>query len=407
MDRRLTVVIDKATWPGPGVAPLFPRTFKSGLSSYDLNIPAMLMMIGYLTTPTSSTGVSLSEFWAWVRYLAAISNEANMSLTHSFAELDAHQKTILSDDFGMGVPILWLLDKLSLEQIVDGRYFMQKIAASVGATQRRTARRGPNKTPDFVARDAAGRWHVIECKGTQSGTEFSEKQLGVKGSPPTGGVAQKCSIRFPLGHTGQRLACGLSIDVEGGTGSVLKIVDPEPEDPFEIGSDQLAFADDAVNRGVMSRVLRMAGFEVTAEAVASPFGREPDATRATSSRAESTRQQMVRARDERSRSELRDEVEHRVVFDGQFRGREITLELPRGILVDASPVKQVVITQGVNRDALDELEQRPTVEELANKEHAPWTRLIGKSVVTTDGPTATMRIGEVFRSEIILRGRDG
>ncbi|MFG6962229.1 hypothetical protein ACGYTZ_15605 [Burkholderia pseudomallei] len=367
----------------------------------------MLMMIGYLTTPTSSTGVSLSEFWAWVRYLAAISNEANMSLTHSFAELDAHQKTILSDDFGMGVPILWLCDKLSLEQIVDGRYFMQKIAATVGATQRRTAKRGPNKTPDFVARDARGKWHVIECKGTQSGSEFSDMQLGVKGPPPTGGVAQKCSIRFPLGHTGQRLVCGLSIGVEGGTGSVLKIVDPEPEDPFEIEPDQLVFADDAVNRGVMSRVLRMAGFEVTAEAVASPLGRGPDAKRATSAWAESRRQQMVKERNERSRSELRDDVEHTNVFDGQFRGREIAIELPRGIVVGDNPVKQVVIKQGVNREALDELEQRPTVEDLADEERAPWTRLLGRSVIKADGPFATMQIGDVFRSEIILTGRNG
>jgi hypothetical protein len=402
MDRELKVIIDKATWPKPGVRPLFPRSFHSGQSSYDLNIPAMLMMIGYLTTPTSSTGVSLSEFWAWVRYLAAISDEANLSLTQSFADLDAHQKTILSDDFGMGVPILWLCDRLSLGQIVDGRYFMQKIAASVGATQRRTAKRGPNKTPDFVARDTAGRWHVIECKGTQSGSEFSEKQLGTKGPPATGGIAQKCSIKFPPGHTGQRLVCGLSIGVEGGTGSVLKIVDPEPEDPFEISSNQLMLADDAVNRGVMSKALRIAGFEVTAEAVASPFGRQPDAKPITSSKADRTRKDMVEERDKRSRSELHDDVEHPVVFDQQFRGRELTLELPRGILVNERPVKKVIIRHGVNREALGELEQRPTIGELADEEHAPWTRLIGKSTVKSYELGATMSIGDVFRSEIIL-----
>lgn len=402
MERELKVNVDRSTWPKPGVRPLFPRSFHSGPGSYHLNIPAMLMMIGYLTTPTSSTGVSLSEFWAWVRYLAAISNDANLSLTRSFAELDAHQKTILSDDFGMGVPVLWLCDKLSLAQIVDGRYFMQKIAVSVGATQRRTAKRGPNKTPDFVARDTAGRWHVIECKGTQSGSEFSEKQLGTKGPPPTGGIAQKCSIKFPPGHTGQRLVCGLSIDVEGGTGSVLKIIDPELEDPFEIGSDELMFADDAVNRGVMSRALRMAGFEVTAEAVASPFGRRPDAKRATSSKAESERKRIVEERDNRSRSELLEDGEHKKLFDGQFRGREIAIELPRGILVNGSSVKKVIIKQGVNRDALEELEQRPTVEDLADKEHASWAGLIGRTVVNSDGPSATMGIGDVFRSEIIL-----
>lgn len=359
-------------------------------------------MIGYLTTPTSSTGVSLSEFWAWVRYLAAISEQSDLSLTQSFSELDAHQKTILSDDFGMGVPILWLCDKLSLVQIVDGRYFMQRIAASVGATQRRTAKRGPNKTPDFVARDTTGKWHVIECKGTQSGTEFSKKQLGTKGPPPTGGIAQKCSIRFPAGHTGQRLVCGLSIDVAGGTGSILKIIDPEPEDPFEIDTDQLIYAEDAANRGLMSRALRMAGFEVTAEAVSSPFGRRPDDKRAASPRAENARKKIVEERDTRSRSELRSDVGQARVFDGIFRGREVVIELPRGILVNERQVRKVIIRQGVNREALEELEQRPTVEDLANKENALWTRLIGRSVVETNKLSATMRIGDIFRSEIVL-----
>lgn len=407
MDRNLRVVIDKATWPGPGVRPLFPKSFPSGTSSCDVNIPAMLMMIGYLTTPTSSTGVSLSEFWAWVRYLAAISDEPNMSLTRSFAELDAHQKTILSDDFGMGVPMLWLCGKLPLEQIVDGRYFMQKIAGSVGATQRRTAKRGPNKTPDFVARDTAGRWHVIECKGTQSGSEFSAKQLGVKGPPPTGGMAQKCSIRFPPGHTGQRLVCGLSIDVEGGTGSILKIVDPEPEDPFEIYSNELQYAVEAMDRGVMSKALRMAGFEITAETVASPFGRQPDARPGTSRRAESARQEMVAARAKRSQSELRNGQEHINLFDGKFRGREIAIDLPRAIKVNGKSVKKVIIRQGVNRDALEELEGRPTVEEPLEVENASWTGLIGRTVVESDGQMATMRVGEVFRSEIILKSHGG
>jgi hypothetical protein len=361
------------------------------------------MMIGYLTTPTSSTGVSLSEFWAWVRYLAAVSNETVLSLTTSFAELDAHQKTILSDDFGMGVPILWLCDKLSLAQIVDGRYFMQKIAPLVGASQRRTAKRGPNKTPDFVARDISGRWHIIECKGTQSGSEFSAKQLGSKGPPPTGGVAQKCSIKFPVGHTGQRLVCGLSIDVEGGRGSVLKIIDPEPDDPFEVGPDQLAFAYDAANRGVMSRALRMSGFEVTAEAVASPFGLRPDAMRARSRHAERIRAEFVTRRDERSRSELNNTADYSELFNRKFRGRKIEFELPRGIVVNEKPIHKVIIKQGVNREALEELKERPTIEELADKEYAPWTRFIGKSTVKAEGSSATMYIGDMFRSEIILR----
>lgn len=403
MQRNLKVNVDNSTWPGPGIVPLFPTTFQNGLSTYALNIPAMLLMIGYLTTPTSSTGVSLSEFWAWVRYLAAIGKQSDLSLTQSFWELDAHQKTILSDDFGMGVPILWLCEKLSLVQIVDGRYFMQRIASSPGATQGRTAKRGPNKTPDFVAQDAAGLWHVIECKGTQSGSEYSLKQLGIKGPPATAGVAQKCSIQFPPGYAGQRLVCGLSIDVEGGAGSVLKIIDPKAIEPFVLKDTQMNLAHDAANRGVMARALRIAGFEVTAESVASPFGRRPDDKPARTSKAEEARKKLTEERDVRSRDEIRGIFSRGRTFDTDFRGRETVVELPREILVDGQSVRRVVITQGVNRDALEELLQMPSVEALAvNENTVNWTRLMGKSVVESQDRAATMRVGDLFRLQIEL-----
>jgi hypothetical protein len=194
MLRTLRVEIDSSTWPTSPGSPPFPAGFHSGRAHVDLSIPAMLLQIGYLTTPTSARGVSLSEFWAWVRYLAAITEDDDLRLTAGFCDLDAHQKTILSDDFGMGVPMLWLSERLDLRRICDGRYFVQHVAASVGATNRRTARRGPNKTPDFVARDGQGIWHVIECKGTQSGQCYSRAQIGELGPPATGGIAQKRSI---------------------------------------------------------------------------------------------------------------------------------------------------------------------------------------------------------------------
>lgn len=90
MKRNLEVITDKETWPKKNRHPLFPATFKAGRDTYDLDIPAMLWMVGYLTTPISSTGVSLSEFWAWIRYFAAISQDNDMKITKSFSDLDAH-----------------------------------------------------------------------------------------------------------------------------------------------------------------------------------------------------------------------------------------------------------------------------------------------------------------------------
>jgi len=57
----------------------------------------------------------------------------------------------------------------------------------------------------------------------------------------------------------------------------------------------------------------------------------------------------------------------------------------------------------VNREALEELEQRPSVEVLADQEGTvKWTSRMGKSVVEGQGRAATMRIGSIFRLEVYL-----
>lgn len=99
----MTVTIAKGTWP-TSASPTFPTSFHDGSRSADLDRCATLLLIGHLTSPTLSSGVSLSEFWAWVRSSYAVSGTADLRLTSEFADLDSHQKTILSDDFGMGVP---------------------------------------------------------------------------------------------------------------------------------------------------------------------------------------------------------------------------------------------------------------------------------------------------------------
>lgn len=403
MNRSLIVDIDKSSWPKAGKQPAFPAAFHDGAATHQINIPAMLLMIGYLTTPIASTGVSLSEFWAWVRYLAAIANDTDLRLTRSFSDLDAHQKTILSDDLGMGVPILWLQSKLSLGPVIDGRYFMQRVAASVSATQRRTAKRGPNKTPDFIARDLAGIWHVVECKGTQSGIGYSKKQLGKPGTTPTGGIAQKRSIIFPANYTGQRLVTGLSIGVEQGERSRLTIVDPEPENPFEIGEDQLYLANDAASRGVVAKALRMSGFEVTAEATAAPLGPLPGSMRYRTRQPEEARRGFVEAREARVRTELKADRPVTLV-ESDYLGRRQIIELPRPILVGDEEVTKVIIVHGINRHVIEQLRNRPSYDEPEFDQAFDLGADTRAIVEKSDERTASLQIGVLFRSEIELVG---
>ncbi|RSY88179.1 hypothetical protein DAH66_06310 [Sphingomonas koreensis] len=365
----------------------------------------MLLMIGYLTTPVSSAGVSLSEFWAWVRYLAAVTPDADLRLTKGFSNLDAHQKTILSDDFGMGVPMLWLNRKLGFDRICDGRYFVQRVAATVGATAVKVAKKGSFKTPDFVARDTSGVWHIIECKGTQSGHDYSTRQIGERRPFAWGGAAQKMSIKFPRNHTGQRLVCGLSIGPHSGSfGTRLTIVDPEPDDPFKVRPRDIRLAEDAAERGVLAKALRLSGFLATAEAMAAPWGASPfDLPRATRV-AENRRQEFIADRDATARAELESVGALDTVFSEglQFRGRELALTLPRPIEIGGKMIRKAYIRQGVNADVLEAMRERPTVEEPLADVAGGWRSALGRTMVEADELSAEMDFGTVFRSRIDL-----
>jgi hypothetical protein len=404
VEKSLQLTIDRSSWPPAPNLPRFPPAFK-GLNSLTLSIPAILLTIGYLTTPTSSTGVSLSEFWAWVRYLAAVTTTSDMRLTSAFANLDAHQKTILSDDFGMGVPMLWLTEALNLRQPCDGRYFLERFAAQVDATARRTAKRGPNKSPDFVARDNKGIWHVIECKGTQSGFVYQDKQIGDPGPPPSGGIAQKLSVQFPNNYAGQRLVCALSLAVEGDSKwTQLTIVDPVTEDPLIIRPQDIIYAEDAIERSTFARSLRLAGFERSAEITAAPLGRfawsRPDSRR----RVEDERLNAVEEKSAAAIDELT-HIEDRRTWESdgdRYRGREVRFDLPRPIEIDEHQIVTVTIRQGINEDVLYEMRSRPLVEGPLSDSGVSWRDAIGPTTFETSDGYAHLRIGSLFSAEIFL-----
>jgi hypothetical protein len=366
----------------------------------------MLLAIGFLTTPSQATGVSLSEFWAWVRYLHAVSSDTDLRITADFANLDAHQKTILSDDFGMGAPMCWLAQRLRLGPVCDGRYFLDRIAPALGIGSLGTAKRGPQKAPDFVAQDVRGVWHVIECKGTQSGAAYREKQLGEAGPPPTGAISQKRTILFPANHTGQRLACGLSIAVENGPGrSNLRIIDPVENETIEIGHDKLLYAEDAAIRSVMAKSLRLAGFDVASWATSAPMGRYPN-SRPTRGRSERDRSQFVEDRTRQATAELSARGTRARIDVGaeKYLGRDVNLSLPRVLDVSGQQIRSVRIRQGVNERVLDELAGRPTIEAPLPEADVAWDDELGTIELSSDQRNAQLLIGSAFVFDIELLG---
>ena len=403
MRRTLQIEIDQSTWPTPPAQPAFPAAFAGGSGPYSLDILGMLLHIGRLTTPSHPSGVSLSEFWAYIRYLHAVSTEADLRLTTSFANLDSHQKTILSDDFGMGAPACWLAERLAITKFVDGRDFINRYAAAVGATADKPKKRGPGKSPDFVGRDVNGVWHVLECKGTQSGRSSRKKQLGQAGASPTGAIAQKRTINFPSAYTGQRLASGLVIGVSGGAASSLKIIDPPGDEVLAVDEGRIADAEEALERANLAQSLRLAGFAASGLAVSAPWGSRPQ-DRPTSGLTGRRREAIAAANARRAREELGERFQRMSFEVGAigYRGREVTFVLPFPVVVEGRAYRKAHVRQGVPDRLLEEIAETPTFERApvdlaAIKE----SRDIPMKLISSDA-NARLVVGATFVSEIDL-----
>ena len=403
MKKTLTVTIDHNTWPTNSTN--FPRTFHNGDLECDFNIPALLLALGFLTTPPRSAGASLSEYWAWVRYFCAISNEPDLRLANEFYELDPHQKTILSDDFGVAVPMYWLTQKLDFGPISHGIYFIEHIAEHLGLATDRPKKRGPRKSPDFVALDVSGKWHVIECKGTQSGNAYRDRQLGDSLNPTGGAVSQKRTITFPPSISGQRLACGLSISFEGDDQpSSLRIIDPTDKEAFTIDASDRLLATDAVWRSIGGRSLILSGFRSTASSLVDPFGRFQESRLKRKPDSEERREAMSRlASSAREELERREQYERVFPDDPSYFGRHSQIELPRSVEVDGNYIRRVSVRNGVNKDFLDELAYNPMSDEILSESEMKWQALIGLTDLRYDGLEASLYVGSLFRSEITLQ----
>ena len=402
MQKTLTVTVDDSTWSAN--APNFPRTFHSGDRQCDFNIPALLLALGFLTTPPRSAGASLSEYWAWVRYFCAISNEPDLRLAREFFQLDPHQKTILSDDFGMAIPIYWLFQKLNLGPIAHGLYFIEHIAEHLGATAARPAKRGPRKSPDFVAMDASGKWHVIECKGTQSGIAYRNRQLGDPDNPANGAVSQKRTITFPHAISGQRLACGLSISFEeDDQPSNLRIIDPSEEETFTLEESHESLAKDAVWRAVGGRALLLSGFRSASSSLVDPFGRF-ERTGVKRKQDIERRREAISHMTSQVTEELgaRDQNTRFTSVGLSYYGRHTAIELPRSVDVGGTLVHSVRVNHGVNGEFLDELTQYPVLEDPLHESDAKWQELIGSIAFQYDSLQAAFKIGTLFHSEVTL-----
>jgi hypothetical protein len=79
-----------------------------------------------LSTPPQIEGFELGG-WATARYLPALTMGPLLQLRAEWNNLDQHQKTLLSDDFGMAVPTHLLMSALNLRSIAPTNYLLKHL----------------------------------------------------------------------------------------------------------------------------------------------------------------------------------------------------------------------------------------------------------------------------------------
>lgn len=159
-----------------GVAQLLPglQAAVAGNNPWKADMLAALLVTAILTSPPRYRPFNQNTFWAWLRYAPAISlRHPELRLRRAWSEIDPHQKTILSDEFGMGIPALYLMQKFGFEDFTDTRYLLNRLLPGV-VSPAAMAKNGAAKLPDFIAIDSLNRLHILECKGTQSNASFGQ-----------------------------------------------------------------------------------------------------------------------------------------------------------------------------------------------------------------------------------------
>jgi hypothetical protein len=186
--RNVDLTVETGTWTGTPTTEVVTLSSKTSVS---LSIDIALLITALVTRPPEVYGFSLADAWAWLRYRPAFSYTADLRLKTEWEDIDPHQKTILSDEVGMGFTVYLCAEELDFTIIANTQYFL-RVVTPKGFYLGRSQKNGPRKSPDFVALDSQGRVNVLECKGTQQSRKALQTLI-------ESGVQQKSNLKTRAG----------------------------------------------------------------------------------------------------------------------------------------------------------------------------------------------------------------
>ncbi len=214
--------IDAATWPNG--QPPAPLVHQSNVANITLDLDLALLNLGLITRPPTIYGFSLSDCWAWMRYFSAFQSGSPVRLRHEWTDIDPHHKTVASGDFGVGFGTLALSQLLQFQRYADALWVVNTLDPTRWQISG-NKKRGPNKSPDYIAYDNNNEISIVECKGSQS-------SIGALKQALHRGIPQKASLTALGGQQViHQLAVGTFVpQFKSKETALIRVVDPEGED---------------------------------------------------------------------------------------------------------------------------------------------------------------------------------
>lgn len=194
-----------------------------GSQNRDVRPIDLLRKIGEVTTPRWVNLARLSASWATRRYFWCIHDHVtptramHFKLSTDARRMERHQKTLLSDEFGVGFAGLLMEQLFGASKTVDIQFALADPGQYFDVTRRPSSR-----MPDYLMWVPNGPVYIVECKGCQTSRSAVINQL-------RRGMEQVPTIEIPNTLTPQ-LVIATHLRKSGTT---VYVLDPPSNDELE------------------------------------------------------------------------------------------------------------------------------------------------------------------------------
>lgn len=270
MNHSFEIVVDSQSWRSTPV----PPELSAQVGIRQANVLTALLFMAFSTRPPTVYGFHLSDLWAWLRYIPAIASTDELRLCKEWTDVDRHQKTILSDELGVGFSTQFIAEVFGCAEFVDTLHvvrFLEPGKFTLGGE----AKTGSQKSPDYIARSPGSTYIVLECKGTQSSRAALRRAVAR-------GQEQKTNLgAVTPSHIRHSLVAGLFVPQwSSAETSCLLVSDPSWEDLERVLSRQPKWRiDSAITQVALAKQLALAGMRSLPEQlISSRAGEIPELT---------------------------------------------------------------------------------------------------------------------------------